>query len=107
MCLVPSVEPRSAQTTSSGSCPCPMIRCSTVPKARPAFRVGMTIEVESPASPIWACNGRWRRFRPRRLGEPDSDEVEVLLSCGVHHLDLPPRSRDGAGEADAHVVMPK
>src|SRR6202022_1186246 len=52
ICRVPSVEPESAQTISSGVRPWPMIRCRTVPKARPALRVGITIEIESGAPPI-------------------------------------------------------
>ncbi len=56
MCRVPSVEPESAHTISSGVHPWPMIRCRTVPKARPALRVGITIEIEEGTPAIIQCN---------------------------------------------------
>src|SRR6059058_3243575 len=108
MCRVPSVEPRSAHTISRGSCPWPMIRCRMVPKARPALRVGMTIEIESAGSPITRCNGRSGPFQPRALGEPHTDEV-VTRGCRAitwadpEDLELPLLSRYGAGEADADI----
>src|SRR5256886_10394330 len=77
MWRVPSVEPESAQTISSGVRPWPMMRCKTVPKARPGLSVGMTIETEKPPSPITACNERRKPFRPGWLGEPHIDVVKI------------------------------
>jgi hypothetical protein len=57
MCRVPSVDPASAQTISIGWRPWPMMRCSTVPKARPAFIVGMTIDTGTGAAPITHVTG--------------------------------------------------
>src|SRR2546423_1468129 len=51
-----AVEPESAHTISSGVRPWPIIRCKTVPKARPALRVGMTIEMEEGTSATSKCN---------------------------------------------------
>src|SRR5438128_11164355 len=100
---VPSVEPRSAHTISRGTWPWPMIRCRMVPKARPALRVGMTIEIESAGSPITRCNGRSGPFRPPVLGESHTDEV---ITRGSGHitwanavdLAVPLLSRHGARE---------
>src|SRR5256886_14077138 len=109
---VPSVDPRSAHTISSGAWPWPMIRCRTVPKARPAFRVGMTIEIESAASPITRCNGRSAAFQPRALGEPHTDEV-VTRGCrpitwaDPEDLELALLSGHRAGEADGDVEVPE
>src|SRR5207249_6344139 len=112
MCRVPSVDPISAHTISSGTWPWPMIRCRTVPKARPAFRVGMTIEIESAASPITRCNGRSAAFQPRALGEPHTDEV-VTRGCrpitwaDPEDLELALLSGYRAGEADGDVEVPE
>src|SRR5438874_3832495 len=112
MWRVPSVDPSSAQTISSSAWPWPMIRCKMVPKARPAFRVGMTIEIDSAGSPITRCNGRSGPFQPPALGEPHTDEV-VTRGCRAitwadpEDLELPFLSRHGAGEADADIEVPE
>src|SRR5439155_12679028 len=112
MCRVPSVEPRSAHTISRGTWAWPMIRCRMVPKARPALRVGMTIEIESAGSPITRCNGRSGPFRPPVLGESHTDEV-ITRGCypitwaDPEDLELPLLSRHGAGEVDADIKVPE
>src|SRR2546428_6074830 len=89
-----------------------MIRCKMVPKARPAFRVGMTIEIENAASPITRCNGRSGAFQPPALGEPHIDEV-VTRGCrpitwtDPEDLELALLSGHRAGEADADVEVPE
>src|SRR5437867_10285522 len=112
MWRVPSVDPRSAQTISTGTWPWPMIRCRMVPKARPALRVGMTIEIESAGSPITRCNGRSGPFRPPVLGESHTDEV-ITRGCypitwaDAEDLQLPLLSRHRAGEVDADIEVPE
>src|SRR5438552_2770273 len=111
MCRVPSVEPRSAHTISRGTWPWPMIRCRMVPKARPALRVGMTIEIESPGSPITRCNGRSGPCRPPALGESHTDEVITRGSRPItwadpEDLELPLLSRHRAGTVDADTEGP-
>src|SRR6266705_967385 len=110
MCRVPSVEPESAQMISSGVRPWPMIRCKTVPKARPAWSVGMMTETEKPTSPITACNEAREAVRPAWLGEPHIDVVKIGGRRAITRADaedLDPSLRPGSrpGEADAHVEV--
>src|SRR5438270_4781130 len=110
MWRVPSVEPESAQTISSGVRPWPMMRCKTVPKARPGLSVGMTIETEKPPSPITACNERRKPFQPAWLGEPHSDVVKIggrraITRADAEDLNPALRPRRRPREADAHIEV--
>src|SRR2546430_2584061 len=110
MCRVPSVEPESAQTISSGVRPWPMIRCKTVPKARPGLSVGITTEIETPPSPITPCNEPREPFRPAWLGEPHIDVVKIrgrraITRADAEDLDPPLRPGCPPREADADVEV--